>query len=274
MRGLYTETVSAVKCGGAISDFFPVTAGVRQRCVLAPTLFNTYMDWVLGRAAEREPGGVSIGEVNFSDIDFADDAVMLAETVELLVASLEALDQEAKPLGLQISWIKTKIQAFDDCLSNTLSVSVCGENVEVLSSFTYLGSVIDSSGGCDSDVSRRMGLASGAMESLDRSIWCSRNLSKKTKIRVFKILILPVLLYGSETWTMSAALRARLNAFVTRSLRRIQGYRWNDFVPNQRLLSETEMRPATCLIRERQMRLFGHVARLPMVDSDLLQDPW
>ncbi len=44
LSGLYSDTESAVKCGGGVSDFFPVTAAVRQGCVLAPTLFNVCMD--------------------------------------------------------------------------------------------------------------------------------------------------------------------------------------------------------------------------------------
>ncbi len=41
---------------------------------------------------------------------------------------------------------------------------------------------------------------------------------------------------------------------------------WNDFVSNQRLLHETESRPVTSIVRESQLRLYGHVARLPDVD--------
>ena len=44
LSGLYSGTVSAEKCGGGVSSFLPVNAGVRQGCVLAPSLFNTYMN--------------------------------------------------------------------------------------------------------------------------------------------------------------------------------------------------------------------------------------
>ena len=53
LTGLYSGTVSAVKCGGGVSSIFPVNTGVRQGCVLAPSLFNTCMDWVLGRVVEQ-----------------------------------------------------------------------------------------------------------------------------------------------------------------------------------------------------------------------------
>ena len=53
MSELYSGTGSALRCGGTISDLFPVVTGVRQGCVLAPTLFSTCLDWILGRMSER-----------------------------------------------------------------------------------------------------------------------------------------------------------------------------------------------------------------------------
>ena len=92
------------------------------------------------------------------------------------------------------------------------------------------------------------------------------DLCGRTKVRVFRSLVLPVLLYGCETWTLTKDLRRRLNSFGTRSLRRILGYRWSDFVSNERLLRETQMRFVTCIVHEHQLRLYGHVARFPDAD--------
>ena len=66
---------------------------------------------------------------------------------------------------------------------------------------------------------------------------------------------------------MTRDLRRKLNSFGTRSLRRILGYRWLDFVSNEWLLRETQMRFVTCIVREHQLRLSGHVARFPDADS-------
>ena len=49
MSELYSGTENAVRCGSPISDLFPVVTGVRQGCVLAPTLFSICMDWIMGR---------------------------------------------------------------------------------------------------------------------------------------------------------------------------------------------------------------------------------
>ena len=69
------------------------------------------MDWILGRMSERSSCGTLVRNVKISDLDFADDAVILVETLDVLIGALEALNEESEPLGLLVSWVKTKIQA-------------------------------------------------------------------------------------------------------------------------------------------------------------------
>ena len=102
---LYSGTENAVRCGGTISDLFPVVTGVLQGCVLAPTLFSTCMEWILGRMSERSSCSASFGNVKISDLDFADDAVIFAETLDILSGSLEVLNEESEPLGLWDTWV-------------------------------------------------------------------------------------------------------------------------------------------------------------------------
>ena len=75
--------------------------------------------------------------------------------------------------------------------------------------------------------------------------------------------MLPVFLCGGETWN----LRWTLQSFGTRSLRRILGNRWSDFVSNDRLLRETQMTFVTCIVPEHQLRLYGHMAYFPDADQ-------
>ena len=73
--------------------------------------------------SERSSCGASFGNVNISDLDFADDAVIFAETLNILLGVLEVLNEESEPLGLWVSWVKTKIQAFIDILDAALVCS-------------------------------------------------------------------------------------------------------------------------------------------------------
>ncbi|KAG0728096.1 putative protein in type-1 retrotransposable element R1DM [Chionoecetes opilio] len=160
ITGLYSGTESAVKCGAGVSSFFPVNTGVRQGCVLAPSLFNACMDWVLDKVVDQSDCGASVSNTKITDLVFADDAVIFAESLEVLVMALEALHEEAKPLGLEVSWLKTKVQVFGDLLDEAVqSVHACGEDIEILESFTYLGSAVHNDGGSRQEVLRRIGIA-------------------------------------------------------------------------------------------------------------------
>ena len=82
--------------------------------------------------SERLSCRASFGNVKISDLDFADDAVIFAETLDILLGALVVLNEESEPLGLRVSWVKTKIPAFNDILDTAiLSVPVFGEDVEV-----------------------------------------------------------------------------------------------------------------------------------------------
>ena len=106
-----------------------------------------------------------------------------------------------------------------------LSVPVCGEDVEVTERFTYFASDINVSAGSEPEVNRLLGRAWGVMDSLDHGVWHCRYLCRRTKVRVFRSLVLPVLPYGCETCTLTRDLKRRLNSFGTRSLQRILGDR-------------------------------------------------
>ena len=57
---------------------------------------------------ERSSCGASLGNVKISDLDFADDAVIFAETLDILMGAHKALHEESEWLGLWVSWVKTK----------------------------------------------------------------------------------------------------------------------------------------------------------------------
>ena len=116
----------------------------------------------MGRTSERSSCGALFGNGKISDLDFADDAVIFAETLDILIGVLEVLNEESAPLELQVPWVKTKIQAFNDILdAAVLSVPVCGEDVEVMERLTCLSSDIHVSTwmSCEPEVERRFSWA-------------------------------------------------------------------------------------------------------------------
>jgi len=145
-----------------------------------------------------------VGEEICTELDYADDVSLLASMLEILVLGLEILHEESSQIGLEINWSKTKLQVFDDSSTPPSKVSVLDHDVEVVDSFVYLGSSIDVHGGSEPDICRRIEKARSCMKSPDRNIWRS-SISLQTKIRLYNVYALPILLYGADTWSMTVA---------------------------------------------------------------------
>ncbi|VDP41826.1 unnamed protein product [Schistosoma mattheei] len=106
-------------------------------------------------------------------------------------------------LGLNIHKGKSKILGYNIACTNPVTID--GEDLEDVKSFTYLGSIIDEHGGSDADVKARIRKARAAYLQL-RNIWNSKQLSTNTKARIFNTNVKTILLYGAETWRTTKAI--------------------------------------------------------------------
>ncbi|KAI8519235.1 hypothetical protein Bbelb_024920 [Branchiostoma belcheri] len=102
-------------------------------------------------------------------------------------------------------------------------------------------------------------------------IWSNGRISTDTKLRLYNSLVLSVLLYGAEAWTLTE--ERHMDTFDQKCLRRILGYRWYDFVSNSTVRQRTGQPPVSYKIRQARLRLFGHVARAdpPLEAASLLK---
>jgi len=138
-KDLYINTVSCVRLDGALSDWFFFGNGVRQGCTVAPSLFLLPVDWILHRTNHRGFLGPTLGAETSTHLNYADDVALLAEMLEVLLLALDVLKDEARPLGLEVNWQKTKIQSTTDPATAQSSVHISGNSVDVVESFIYLG---------------------------------------------------------------------------------------------------------------------------------------
>jgi len=203
--------------------------------------------------------GVTLGKEVFTDFDFADDVSLLVEMLEVIVLALTVMQEEGSTFGLQINWSKTKILQVPSSTSSS-TVQVADGHVEVVDAFVYLGCLIDSSGGSRGEVLRRIGLARSCMNMLERRIWKS-SIRLETKLRLCQTYIVPVLMYGCETWSTTKYLLSRLDALDTWALRKILRIQYTRHVSNAEVRRSTGFSPLSHLVTNRRLRLFGHIAR-------------
>jgi len=98
------------------------------------------------------------------------------------------------------------------------------------------------------------------MASLDRNVWHS-SVSLPTKLRLCRVFILPVILYGAETWSPTRPLARNLDAFDQWCLRHILHISWKARITNEEVRHRTDQPPLTYIIRTTRLKLFGHTAR-------------
>jgi len=109
-------------------------------------------------------------------------------------------------------------------------VHVGSSQVEVVNEFTYLGACTTCDGSSESEILRRIGIARNCMTLLEKHVWKS-HIRIDTKVRSYQTYVLPVLMYGSEAWTVTKALARRLDVFDKWSLRKSFGSRILDTLP-------------------------------------------
>ena len=106
---LYDKATPAVQMNGSIGEWFRTTVGIRQGCLLSPTLVNIYLERIMSDALEEHGGKVSVGGRNISNLRFADDIDALAEEEQELEALVESLDKPCTRYKMEISAEKTKL---------------------------------------------------------------------------------------------------------------------------------------------------------------------
>jgi len=204
--------------------------------------------------------GITIERDIFTDLVYADDTAFFVKSPASTATCLSSFAETASAFGLQVSWPKTKTQKLGSGPQPDI-ISVNGNHVDTASDFVLLGSSQSSDGQCRPDIQRRIGYASAVMSSLD-NIWKHKRLSLPIKLRVYLPLVQSVLLYASETWTLTAADSRTLDAFHMKCQRRILGISWHQFVWNEEITTCTGLPSLSTTICCRRSAIFGHLLRL------------
>jgi len=270
IRSLYLGSNGRVRFNESRSEPFFFHAGVKQGDVLSPFLFIICMDFLTRKAFPDLALGIQTKRKNGSrcpaeyilDISFADDMALATDCTKNGKAILLALQREAKNIGLNINLSKTEYIAIN-FEEEILDLSLEEGSINQCHDFKYLGCWIMSS---LKDFQSRAGQAWKAMNDLN-SIWRS-NLPPKIKSSTFRALIEPILLYGSETWTLTETFEKRIDGIHFRMLRKALNYKWSDKI-KKTVLYEYCPR-VTISILKRRLGFIGHLYRADQPGKNLM----
>ena len=143
--------------------------------------------------------GIKIARKNISNLRYADNTTLMAESEELK-SLLMKLKDESEKIGLKLNIQKTKIMASGP----TTSWEIDGETVEIVPNFIFGGSQITADGDCSREVKRHLLLGRKVMPNLDNMLK-SRDITLPTKVPLVKAIVFLIVMYGCESWSIKKA---------------------------------------------------------------------
>ena len=260
VMNLYWDQQAAVRIDGVLSEYVNIERGVRQGCIMSPDLFSLYTEMIMRHIKDLK--GFNIGGVNINNLRYADDTVLIADTEENLQNMMNKTVEESEGKGLTINRRKSFVMVFSKKpVTPVCIVKVKEDALEQVNQFQYLGSMVTSTGKCDTEIRRRIGIAKTAYNKM-KGVLNSRSISITTRLRLLKCYVWSVLLYGCEGWTISQTMQARLEATEMWFLRRMMRIPWTKKVRNDTVLQRAgTTRELMRTIVTRQVRFLGHVLR-------------
>ncbi|CAH8572666.1 unnamed protein product [Schistosoma curassoni] len=154
--------------------------------------------------------------MQLDDLDFADNLALPSHMQHQMQEKTNNVAAASATLGLSMHKGKSRILRYNTACTDPITID--GEDLEDVKTFTYLGSIIDEQGGSDADVKAQIGKARAAYLQL-RNIWNSKQLSSNTKVRIFNTNVKTVLLNGAETWRTTKAIIQKIQVFINSYLR-------------------------------------------------------
>ncbi|PSN35187.1 hypothetical protein C0J52_22574 [Blattella germanica] len=172
-------TKSRVRVGKQVSDIFEIHNGLKQGDALSPLLFNFVLEHAIKSLEDKE--GVQFNGIH-KLLVYADDIVLLGDSEEILKDNMHILRSNTRELGLEVNVDKTKYMV-------TRRNASCNANGQLMTN----------------------------EENFEERLLSSQLLSKNIKLKIYKTVILPVILYGCETWTLTLKEEKRLRIFENKT---------------------------------------------------------
>ena len=235
---------------------FPLERGVKQGDPISPKLFTAVLEDIF-RNLKWAKRGVNINGSKISDLRFADDIILFANTARELQEMINELDTQSKRIGLSMNNAKTKLMTN----AQEIAVRLDAKELQYTSEYIYLGQLVAFKDSTEKEIKRRIASTWKAFWSL-KFILLEKKINRRLKFEALETCVFPVLLYGCQTWTLREKERAAIQICQRKMQRKILGISIRDRTTNETLQKLANIPDAAERAMRTKWKWGGHVARL------------
>ncbi|NDF25896.1 MAG: hypothetical protein EB149_07955, partial [Thaumarchaeota archaeon] len=266
---LLSNTKLRVRIGNVIGRTFSTTIGTPQGDALSPVLFLVYMESILREYRETcTPSKLDL-EVSYADDvnfvmhdNFAPESNKNIPTHETDGSNAICMCVYCKQKHLENTLPEITDKYNMQMNHNKTEKHLLTYNEAKKTNYKILGNYIRR----ENEIKNRKQKAQTAFNAMNK-IWLNKkNISIKTKVRLYNALVLPHILYNAATSTYRGVQKDQINSFHRKQLRRLIGVYFPKHISNKKLYEKTGTRPITIDITKQRWQLFGHICRL---DADV-----
>lgn len=252
VRALYRNSLCAVRTKSGLTDWFNITSGVRQGCVLSPLLFIVYMDRI---TKEANPN-----EYEINELLFAGDHCLIHDNQEDLQRHITSLNDACTKYDMKISIEKTETMVIRR-EPGEHEIFINSKKLSKVEQFKYLGSMFTEEGRISKEIEARIQKASNVNYQLT-PILKHRNIPLETKKKIINAIFVPTLCYQSQTWALNKSQEQKIIACEMRCLRKAVNKTRRDRVRNEEIRNSINIKPVMHSIEKQRLKWFGHLVRM------------
>ena len=247
IQDMYKDSLTQIQTRDGCTDYFSIDVGLHQGSALSPLLFIIIMDVLASELVSKPPESML----------FADDIVLCETSREKVEQELERWRDQFERHGLRISRTKTEYMPTPHKEEN---IKLGDGPIQTVKVFKYLGSMFAAEGGSETDVNNRVKVAWAKWREVS-GVMCDKKMPIKLKDKIYKTIVKPAMIYGSECWAVKKNDIQKLHTTEMRMLRWARGKTKKDHIKNEDIWREANVEPMTTFLRKKRLRWYGHVLR-------------
>ena len=240
-----------------LGETFRISRGVKQGDPISPKLFSAVLEQIFRKLKWDNRFGININGRKLSHLRFADDIVLFAKSANELQIMMKDLWDHSKTVGLSMNEKKTVLMTNH----KEREVVINGVKMSYVNKYIYLGQTVTFHNRADEEVEKRTTMAWNKFWSLS-FILLDKNQKMDMKKKIMDSCVLPVMLYGAQTWSLTEKQKKKLAVCQRKMERKIMGINLKQKIRNDIIRKKTRVMDVLATAKKLKWKWGGHVARM------------